>query len=100
MYRRFELDLSAVTVDRAELVTKDFRIGEVFVARFPANARIAFYFGRDNPGVEVEDPVTFRPTEDDASSGLYWTNEVALPGQSLHVYISSQRGAGLRPAAL
>ncbi len=86
-YKRRNLDLTAVNSNPTELVPARTRVQEVFITKLPAGATLQIQFGQTSDPIDIDAPVSFKPTGEDGNNGLYWLNPTAQPGVSVDIYV-------------
>lgn len=97
MYKRKTLKLDAVIASPSEIVPRDQKLREVIIAKMPANTTISLYFGELSDPIDISDPISFQPRDDDAERGLFWTNPTAQAGVSIDVIVVTGSRSALSP---
>lgn len=92
MYVRKIIALDNVQATPKEIVSRDQHITEIIVSKI--DGVFALHFGDTADPVDVDDKVSFQPKDDEASSGLYFTNETAQAGKKVRIIIAT----GKRPS--
>lgn len=101
-YKRIKLDLTnVIAVDApVELIPQGRKITSVFILKFPVGVGVQLRLGQQGADfIDVDQPIVFEPSGEDANSGLYWANAVAVPGQSVILYVATDKPA-LNPDGL
>lgn len=88
-YRVYNVDLTNARTQPTEIVSRDKTITEVTIAKFSGELSLAF--GADRDMIDVDAPISFKPTGEDGRGGLYIQN-AAQSGVTVQIIVATKDG--------